>query len=846
MTKRNRFIFISSLLIVAAMLVCLMFGNGGDFAFAFETQPNEDIKPLYDLIGDRAENFLLKDKTNNAFGTVYDYDQYYNGMKVVGGEFIVAMKDGEIIYFDDNSFDIKSVIPSKISEYSALSTVREFVGDAKILSVEKVVCKQDNDFVESFMIDVLADEGKTFIVSGLSGEILKETALDIKGVLKTNEDSFGNSVHIDVDFLNNTYYLHDAVRNIYVVDYRNKNTINSNLKFDVEDCFSSESGEDFYSKAVTVYNNIQKAYDFYTDEDFVGDGAAIFGINNKNDKTSAVGADEYKIYVLMDYGVKTEEKSNATFSYSKQLNHGYMSIGAGVAAHDSLYNVDKGFDIIAHEYQHGVTGFTVSLDYVGESGALDEAFSDIFGSLIEGNDPSDLNSGFWTIGEDCMYDTDYLRSLYDDNRLNPQYVYNIWDQQICKEPGDHENHSNCDKNYVHANSTIISNVQYQLCRLQPDFFTRENISKLWYATLTMLPDNANFNDFTTCFIECAKALDFEKDIMDSVYLSLQTVGLLHRIVYLNEDNSPIKDIYVLHNSAVEKPEDPTFEDGIYDYTFEGWDEVDSDGRFIATSDGSIKKTVFDAIFKARYSKGPIKYTATFLDGSGNKIVDVEFGFGEKITPPNVSLPTDGDFEYEVAWSLENGDIVDLENSRFNKDVTLRLVFLRYVDIKFFNEGVLYFEYHGLYDDLQEVLNELAPPIKTQSVEYVYSFSGWDKSIENIKTGMDINALYERSKRIYNVTFVVNGEVKDVVGFYYGDKIERDIPVKGKKFEGWYFDKNFTLSADNATVTEDVVVYAKLSKSTNLYLYIGIGAGAFVILSAAIITIIVVVQKRKNR
>jgi Zn-dependent metalloprotease len=40
-------------------------------------------------------------------------------------------------------------------------------------------------------------------------------------------------------------------------------------------------------------------------------------------------------------------------------------------------------DVTAHELTHGVTGDEVNLTYLGESGALNESISDVFGSLVK-------------------------------------------------------------------------------------------------------------------------------------------------------------------------------------------------------------------------------------------------------------------------------------------------------------------------------------------------------------------------------------------------------------------------------------------------------------------------------
>ena len=53
-------------------------------------------------------------------------------------------------------------------------------------------------------------------------------------------------------------------------------------------------------------------------------------------------------------------------------------------------------DIVGHEITHGLTSNTADLDYQDESGAMNEAYSDIFGTAIEHYG----KTGNWTMGED--------------------------------------------------------------------------------------------------------------------------------------------------------------------------------------------------------------------------------------------------------------------------------------------------------------------------------------------------------------------------------------------------------------------------------------------------------------
>jgi len=56
-------------------------------------------------------------------------------------------------------------------------------------------------------------------------------------------------------------------------------------------------------------------------------------------------------------------------------------------------------DVAGHEMSHGVTSKTANLTYTGESGGLNEATSDIFGTLVEFHAANPRDPGDWLIGE---------------------------------------------------------------------------------------------------------------------------------------------------------------------------------------------------------------------------------------------------------------------------------------------------------------------------------------------------------------------------------------------------------------------------------------------------------------
>lgn len=61
----------------------------------------------------------------------------------------------------------------------------------------------------------------------------------------------------------------------------------------------------------------------------------------------------------------------------------------------------KALDVVAHELTHAVTDRTAGLAYQNDSGALNEAISDIFGAATEAYSVGGITSDTWKIGEAC-------------------------------------------------------------------------------------------------------------------------------------------------------------------------------------------------------------------------------------------------------------------------------------------------------------------------------------------------------------------------------------------------------------------------------------------------------------
>jgi thermolysin len=175
-------------------------------------------------------------------------------------------------------------------------------------------------------------------------------------------------------------------------------------------------------------------------------------------------------------------------------------------------------DVVAHELTHGVTDFSSRLEYVNESGALNEAFSDIMGTSVEffiqPPGTGQLKADY-LIGEDVVAATvfgarDGIRSMADPALYGQPDHYS----RLVVLPADDEH----DNGGVHANSGIPNHAFYLAIeggtnrtsgiRVQGvGAANRVQIEKIFYRAFTQLmPSNANFSMARAITLQAAQDL----------------------------------------------------------------------------------------------------------------------------------------------------------------------------------------------------------------------------------------------------------------------------------------------------------------------------------------------------
>lgn len=180
-------------------------------------------------------------------------------------------------------------------------------------------------------------------------------------------------------------------------------------------------------------------------------------------------------------------------------------------------------DIVAHELTHAVTEHTAGLEYSGQSGALNESFSDILAAVFDDDN--------WLIGEDAgiVGGHGFLRSLQQpEDSLAPQ-PSNMSGYMNLPEDDSHDNGG------VHANSGIPNHAAYLIAEGIDSIPGLEGqgrrlLGDIAYGALTSyLTPTAQFTDARDAFVLAAGDLDLSDTlrsaVIDKVKSAWEAVGL---------------------------------------------------------------------------------------------------------------------------------------------------------------------------------------------------------------------------------------------------------------------------------------------------------------------------------
>lgn len=213
--------------------------------------------------------------------------------------------------------------------------------------------------------------------------------------------------------------------------------------------------------------------------------------------------DIYERNSIDDRGLRLDSTVHYDIRYDNAFWNGdQMVYGDGDGTLFNRFTI--AIDVIGHELTHGITQYEAALIYRNESGALNESFSDVFGSLVKQRTLNQTaDQADWLIGEGLLASGVQgvaLRSMkapgtaYDDPVLGKD-----------PQPANYKNlyRGTSDNGGVHINSGIPNRAFY-LAATAIGGYAWEKAGKIWYITLRdVLRSRSNFKNAANATIAVA-------------------------------------------------------------------------------------------------------------------------------------------------------------------------------------------------------------------------------------------------------------------------------------------------------------------------------------------------------
>lgn len=284
----------------------------------------------------------------------------------------------------------------------------------------------------------------------------------------------------------------------------------------------------------TGANGDREVYDAETQETQPGKRARFEGdkphadeeVNNAYDYTGLI-RDFYK----KEFGRNSIDgqgmKFVSTVNYGENYENAFWDgsqMTYGRPGKDSPFKTFVLLDVCAHEITHGVTEKESNMRYYGQSGALNESMSDVFGELVEQwSKKQTADQADWVVGNGIWKDNVKGRGLRD--MLNPGTAYD--DPAVGKDPQpahmkDYWNGWG-DNGGVHYNSGI-PNRAFATFAKAVGGFAWEAPGHIWYNARKAAGSNPDFASFAHHTIEAAKAMG-RADLVGKLEAAWDTVGV---------------------------------------------------------------------------------------------------------------------------------------------------------------------------------------------------------------------------------------------------------------------------------------------------------------------------------
>jgi Zn-dependent metalloprotease len=183
----------------------------------------------------------------------------------------------------------------------------------------------------------------------------------------------------------------------------------------------------------------------------------------------------------------------------------------------------KSLDVIGHELTHGVTQYETGLVYQGQSGALNESLSDVFGSLVKQyKKKQTADKADWLIGNDIVGPSlePALRNMVAPGTAN----------KFDKQPADMDHYvkTASDNGGVHTNSGI-PNRAFAVAALTLGGKAWEKAGRAWYDAVRdpLVKPTSGFTAFARATVRQAQQRFGAGPEVDAIKAGWDTVKVRH-------------------------------------------------------------------------------------------------------------------------------------------------------------------------------------------------------------------------------------------------------------------------------------------------------------------------------
>ena len=533
------------------------------FAADFTPSEQEAIGVVKSFITDANSDLQVKEVQKNSDSTqTVRYFQTISGYPIEFSALNVQVKNGKVVELNGEILDNPAIVPTFIiSEEEALQSALQFVdaqeymwqSDSTYFPVgEKVIVPDKINFGKSklksaYKFNIYSQkpyEKKMVYVDAETGEIILDLPLIHFSVVGKAQTAYYGERQITMGYNSSTakYILRDSARGKGIFTY---------------DCHGR--GDPYYSYATDFYNDSTNwvSGKYGTDAHF--STTMTYDYYQQRHNRNSIDNNGFRLISYVNFDLV---ESGMLSNVNAFWNGTGMTYGRG---NPPSITPLTAIDICGHEITHGLTQYTAGLVYQFESGALNEAFSDIFGKAIEYFAVPEHAS--WAIGEKIGY---VMRNMSNPNLYGDPNTYQ----------GQYWEFSGNDNGGVHTNSGVLNYWFYLLCDGGSginDFGNSYNVSAIGmnkaeqvaFKLLTQyLTENSEYED--ACFYGLQAATDLFgscSDELKSVGDAFYAVGLLEKPY----EKNAVADFFANITESCKYPTSVQFTNKSYNCNSYSWD-----------------------------------------------------------------------------------------------------------------------------------------------------------------------------------------------------------------------------------------------------------------------------------